>query len=251
MRPLEIELPSLLIAKLEWRQDISASSKEALLALTMREKNFEMGQDFRQTDWRTAFCSLMVEGFSARYKLMSNGRRQITALHLPGDFVDLQDFLLSGSDYDIMALSPCRVALADHESLKALTNESPEATRLLWIDTLVDAAVQREWLVAMGRRTALGHLSHLICELFLRLKVVGLTSNWSFRLPLTQADIADVLGLSMVHVNRMLKKLRSDEVMIWNNQVVSIINWDRLVDIAEFDPNYLAFRPELVGLELT
>lgn len=217
----------------------------------MREKNFEMGQDFKQTEWRAAFCSLMVEGFSARYKLMSNGRRQITALHLPGDFVDLQDFLLGGSDHDVMALSSCRVALVEQEGLRALTNESPDATRLLWIDTLVDAAIQREWLVAMGRRSALGHLSHLVCELFLRLKVVGLTSNWSFRLPLTQADIADVLGLSMVHVNRMLKKLRSDDVLVWNNQVVSIINWERLVDIAEFEPGYLAFRPELIGLQLS
>jgi hypothetical protein len=142
------------------------------------------------------------------------------------------------------------VALADHEGLSALTDEAPDTTRLLWIDTLVDAAILREWLVAMGRRSALGHLSHLICELFLRLKVVGLTSNWSFRLPLTQADIADVLGLSMVHVNRMLKKLRSDEVMVWNNQIVSILDWERLVDIAEFDPAYLAFKPGLVESEM-
>lgn len=98
----------------------------------------------------------------------------------------------------------------------------------------------------MGRRSALGHLSHLICELFLRLKVVGETAHSSFRLPMTQADVADVLGLSMVHVNRMLKKLRGDDVMTWNNQMVSILNWQRLVDIAEFDPGYLAFRPGLL-----
>ncbi|MGN6551093.1 MAG: Crp/Fnr family transcriptional regulator [Pararhizobium sp.] len=239
-------MPSSFIAKLEWRQDIPAPTRESLLGLLSREKNFDVGQDFKQNDHRQNFCSLIAEGFAARYKLMSNGRRQITALHLPGDFVDLHTFLVKGSDHDVMALSPCRVLMTEHEQLQQLTMHAPEATRLLWMDTLVDAAIQREWLVAMGRRSALGHLSHLICELFLRLKVVGETASSSFRLPLTQSDVADVLGLSMVHVNRMLKKLRSDEVMVWNNQMVSILDWGRLVDIAEFDPSYLAFRPGLL-----
>ena len=118
--------------------------------------------------------------------------------------------------------------------------------RLFWMDSLVDAAIQQEWLVSMGRRSALQHLAHFVCELFLRLKVVGQTVNFGFHLPLTQSDVADVLGLSMVHVNRMLKSLRSDEVMTWANQQVTIADWERLCEIAEFDPGYLAFRKDVL-----
>lgn len=235
-----------LIAKLEWRQEISPTTKEHLLKLLAHERVFEESQDFSQIVPQSNFCSVLVDGFAARYKLMSNGRRQITALYVPGDFVDLHSFLMETNGYDVMALTHCRVALADHEHLRTVIAQSPGVTELLWIDSLVEAAIQQEWLVAMGRRSALEHLAHLICELFLRLKVVQKTNGLSFRLPLTQSDIADVLGLSMVHVNRILKILRNNEVMTWANQMVTITNWNRLRQIAEFDPAYLAYRADLL-----
>ena len=243
---METELQSPLIAKLEWRHDISPSMKEHLSRLLGRERALEAGHDFKQEMWRTGACALLVDGLAARYKLMSNGRRQITALHVPGDFVDLPNLLVGPSDYEATALGPCRVVLAGHDLLKDAMAGSAGVTRLLWTDLLVDAAIQQEWLVSMGRRSALQHLAHIICELFLRLKVVGQTEGFSFRLPLTQSDVADVLGLSMVHVNRMLKALRSDEVMTWANQHVTIADWRRLSDIAEFDPGYLAFRRDVL-----
>jgi len=242
---LEIDLPSPLIAKLEWRHDIPVSMREDLFSLLKRERLLDAGSDFKQASWCGTACSLLVEGVAARYKLMSNGRRQITALHVPGDFVDLASQFVRSRDYEVVALSPCRFALADRDRLQELTEHSAGVTRLLWMDSLIDAAIQQEWLVSMGRRSALEHLAHLVCELFLRLKVVGRTDGFSFRLPLTQADVADVLGLSMVHVNRMLKALRGDEVMTWTNQNVTIVNWGRLREIAEFDPDYLAFRREV------
>lgn len=128
-QPLDSELPSSFIAKVEWRQDIQASTKASLLRLLSREKNFEVGQDFKHNDHRQNVCSLIAEGFAARYKLMSNGRRQITALHLPGDFVDLHTFLVKSSEHDVMALSPCRVLLTEHDQLQQLTSDQPEATR--------------------------------------------------------------------------------------------------------------------------
>lgn len=243
---MEVDLPGSLIAKLEWRQEIPSSIKDQLLGLLAHERGVEEGQDFSQTVPQSSFCSVLADGFAARYKLMPNGRRQITALYVPGDFVDLAGFLLKSPDYDVMALTRCRVALADHEHLRMAISESPIITELLWMDSLVEAAIQQEWLVAMGRRSALEHLAHLICELFLRLRVVQRTNGLSFRLPLTQTDIADVLGLSMVHVNRILKTLRSEEVMIWANQIVTVVNWNRLRQIAQFDPAYLAYRAEPV-----
>lgn len=237
-----VELPSSLIAKLEWRQPVSPSIGEELTRLMTRERLLETGHELRAVNWRSGNCLLLVDGLAARYKLMPNGRRQITALHIPGDFVDLGDLLIGQPDYDVVALDTCRFAVADQDQFLALAEASPAAIRLLWMDSLLDAAIQQEWLVSMGRRSALGHLAHIICELFLRLKIVGRTEDFCFRLPLTQADIADVLGLSMVHVNRMLKELRNDAVMTWANHLVTIGDWRRLTDIAEFDPAYLAFR---------
>lgn len=241
-----MELQTPLLAKLEWRHDIPPLVKEQLSGVLRRERAFEAGQDFSREAWRAGACGLLVDGLAARYKLMSNGRRQITALHVPGDFVDLPNLLIGPSDYEVTALAPSRIALAEHELLRDLMASSAGLTRVLWADSLVEAAIQQEWLVSMGRRSALQHLAHVVCELFLRLKVVGQTDGSSFRLPLTQSDVADVLGLSMVHVNRMLKMLRNDAVMTWANQHVTIADWRRLCDIAQFDPGYLAFRREVL-----
>ncbi|RUU12219.1 helix-turn-helix domain-containing protein, partial [Mesorhizobium sp. USDA-HM6] len=115
---------------------------------------------------------------------------------------------------------------------------------LLWLDTLVDGAIHREWIVAMGRRSKTSHLAHLICELFVRLQVVNKTREMSFHLPLSQAELADVLGLSVVHMNRVIGALRRMNVINWVTQTVTILDWPRLVEIAEFDPTYLSMSNE-------
>lgn len=221
------------------RHEIPVDAKEELLRLLGRHKRLDSNREVLADVSRSAICTVMLDGFAARYKLLSNGRRQITAIHVPGDFVNLHSFLMCVPDHGVTALTHCRVALVEQEALRRLTESSPQLTQILWTDTLIDSAIQREWLVAMGRRTALGRLAHLICELNVRLRIVALVSDNVFKLPLTQSDLADVLGLSVVHVNRILKRLRSDGIMYWNSQTIAILNWDRLCEIAEFDPSYL------------
>ena len=165
--------------------------------------------------------------------MLEDGGRQFTALQVPGDFVDLHAFLLKTMDHGIIALSACR-------RLRKITETAPHLTRLLWLDTLVDGAIHREWIVAMGRRSKISHLAHLICELYVRLKVVNRTTGLSFRLPLTQAELADVLGLSVVHMNRIVGDLRKLGAVTWADQSLTIIDWARLQEIAEFDPTYLS-----------
>ena len=177
----------------------------------------------------------MLEGFSARYKLLANGRRQITALHVPGDFVDLHSFLLARMDHGVVALTPCRIGV----ELRVITDRYPNLTRLLWLTTLLDGAIHREWLVAMGRRSALGHTAHLICELFLRLKSIGRTEGNSMQLPITQAELGDTLGISTVHVNRVVQELRNQRLITWRGEKLTIDDWDGLREAAEFDPTYL------------
>ncbi len=180
-----------------------------------------------------------MEGFAARYKILPSGRRQITAIHVPGDFVDLHSFLLKTMDHGVMALTACELALVPHATLLRITEEKPHLARLLWLGTLIDAAIHREWLTMMGRSSATAHMAHLICELFCRLQLVGLTDGWSFRCPLTQEELGDTLGLSTVHVNRVLKELRERKLVSWQNGIVTIANWQGLQDLGEFSELYL------------
>lgn len=227
------------------QHDVVSDQEKALLTGIMSfEKDFSTGQDLVSAGSRPTYSTLILEGLAARYKVLEDGGRQFTSLQVPGDFVDLHAFLLKTMDHGIMALSPCRVIVAQHNKLRVITEEAPHLTRLLWLDTLVDGAIHREWIVAMGRRSKTAHLAHLVCELFVRLEVVKRTNGMSFNLPLSQAILADVLGLSVVHMNRVIGALRKVGVINLANHVVTILNWDRLQEIAEFDPTYLSMIRE-------
>jgi CRP-like cAMP-binding protein len=131
-----------------------------------------------------------------------------------------------------------------HANLAELSRTHPHLTRLFWLQTLMDGAIHREWLVAMGRRPALGQAAHLLCELYLRLEAVNGARDFSFAVPLTQSELGDVLGLSSVHVNRVLQELRTRQIISWRGQNVVILDWPRLQEIAEFDPRYLHLTRE-------
>ena len=168
-----------------------------------------------------------------------NGARQITELNVPGDFVDLHSLMMTPMDHGVVALTTCTIARSPHEELRRLTETEPHLTRLLWMDTLIDAAVHRQWIAGLGRRTAVARLSHLLCELYLRLKTVQRAGGCRMELPLSQAVLADVLGLSDVHVNRSIALLRVADLVKWTGRVIEICDWDGLVRQAEFDPTYL------------
>jgi len=224
--------------------DVTSGEELALREVIKRTASFQTGDDIVAQGSRPRHSTLLLDGISARYKILEDGSRQITALHVPGDFVDLHAFALKTMDHGIVAMSPCQVAFAEHSDLRMITETLPHLTRLLWLDTIVDGAIHREWIVAMGRRSKKAHLAHLICELYLRLQVVGLVDGWSFWLPLSQGEIADVLGLSLVHLNKTLQLLRKDEVVRWENKTVEILNWAGLALLAEFDATYLSLMVE-------
>ena len=227
------------------QHDALSEEEKALLTSAMSvEKYVAAGEDIVSEGTRPGFSTLIIDGLAARYKVLEDGGRQFTSLQVPGDFVDLHAFLLKTMDHGITALSPCHVLAADHGKLKAITEQAPHLTRLLWLDTLVDGAIHREWIVAMGRRSKTSHLAHLICELFVRLQVVKKTRDMSFHLPLSQAQLADVLGLSVVHMNRVIGTLRRMNVINWTNHTIEILDWQRLVGLAEFDPTYLSMARE-------
>jgi CRP-like cAMP-binding protein len=183
--------------------------------------------------------TMLLEGIMCRYKDLRDGQRQITELHVAGDFVDLHSFTLKRLDHAIMALTPCRIGLVPHDKLTAITEQHPHLTRVYWFNTNLDAAIHREWEVSLGRRTALAKVASLLCELHVRLGIVGLTDGNDFALPLTQTDVAECLGLTQIHVNRTLRELRQSNLVEFRSGRVSISALKELTAVAEFDPAYL------------
>lgn len=233
-----------LLLSLQSRDVVSADEQEILRRLIAREKLFLVDEDIVSEGARPVYSCLLIDGFAARYKVMGDGNRQITALHVPGDFIDLHGYLLKTMDHSIVAISPCRVGFADHSALRDITEQNPHLARLLWLDTLIDGAIHREWIVAMGRRSKKAHIAHLVCELYVRLSIVNKTVGFQFYFPLTQLETADVLGISLVHLNKTLQVLRKDKLLTWINQTITILDWQGLTELAQFDETYLSRRSE-------
>ena len=229
----------LLLIKLRARDIVSAEEEAVLRATAGEVQEYAPGRTIVRSGTTLSHSTLVVEGIVARYKDLSDGQRQIQELHLPGDFTDLHGFVLKRLDHNVGALTKVRIAVVPHEALRRITEQEPHLSRLLWFSTLLDAAIQREKILSVGRRTALARVAHLMCELFMRFDLVGLAEGKGFRLPLTQLDLADATGLTPVHVNRMLKQLRDDSLVTFRGGEVQIHDWQRLQRVAEFDPAYL------------
>lgn len=230
--------------RIEQRDVLQPEEIRALEERAGATVTFAAGTDIVPEGGRPTSSTLVVSGFAIRYKLMDDGSRQITAVHIPGDFVDLHGFLLKRMDHAVGALTNCAVVAFRHPHVREITEQFPHLTRLLWLSTLLDSAIHREWLVAMGRRSAAQAAAHLVCELYVRLATVGLAVPFRFELPTTQTVLADILGMSTVHVNRVLQQLRGDNLLSWTGRDVEILNWDALRQFAEFDETYLHLEHE-------
>ena len=182
-----------------------------------------------------------------RYKMLADGRRQILAFHTPGDIPDLHSLSLATMDHSVAALTRCRVAFIAHEHLRSVMDASPRIRNALSRDTEIDAAIFRAWITGMGQRSAYGHMAHLLCEMFTRLRAVGLTSDGSCDLPMTQEELGDALGLSTVHVNRTLQELREVGLVSWRGTRLAVLDWEALKQVGDFDPAYLHLRAALVA----
>lgn len=237
---------STLVEKLSLRDRLLPDEVQALAAVLEPPRTVQAGSNIVREHNRPTHSTLLISGFSARYSTLRDGARQITEINVTGDFIDLHSLLMRQMDHGVAALTDCVVAQAPHTGLIDITERFPHLGRLLWLDTIIDAAIHRQWLVAMGRRSGLGHLAHLVCELYLRLQVVGRTGDMRFELPLTQSVLGDALGLSAVHVSRLISELRSEGLVNWSGGRIDILDWRRLAEIAEFDPTYLRLQREPV-----
>jgi CRP-like cAMP-binding protein len=188
-------------------------------------------------------CCLIGEGFAFRSKSTSDGARQILSLHIPGEIPDLESLHLRRMDHDLVTLTRCELEFVPHEAMRALTRARPNVMGLFWRETLVDSAVFREWVVNVGQRSATARIAHVLIELFHRLKAIGRARDDVFEFPITQTELADCVGLSSVHVNRVLQDLRKQGLIRVNRSEFQLLRPRELKEIAEFAPAYLHDSP--------
>lgn len=230
---------AMFIRKLESIATLSDVERQAIESLPVRTHTLAARQDIARDGDKPAHCCLILDGWICRYKLLGDGRRQIFSFHIRGDVPDLQNLHVPTMDHSLATVTQATVAFIDHDNLHELTLRHPSVGTLFWRETLIDAAIFREWMVGMGRRSAFEHMAHLFCELYLKLQAVGLAENYRCRLPIAQTDLADALGLTPVHVNRVLRDMREQTLITLHAHTLVIEAWDELVRIAGFDPTYL------------
>ena len=237
----------MLVRGLERIADLSQEEQQALRNLPVRSRTLKSGQDIVHNGDRPGQCCLIVEGWAFRYKLVGEGQRQILSFHVPGDIPDLQSLYLHTMDHSLGTLTEATVAFFLHDDVRELSIRYPNIGAVLWRTTLVDGAIFRQWIVGLGRRSAYNRMAHLFCELYLKLEAIDLAEKHRFALPLTQGQLADAVGLSNVHVNRVLKDMRLKGLVTLDGNVLAIHNWGMLVRVAEFDDAYLHLRKRAAG----
>ena len=229
----------LLVRKVASVADLTADERDALERLPMTVRSIPARQDIVRMGDRVSQCCLVLAGFAFRYKLIADGRRQILNFHVPGDIPDLQSLHLPVLDHNLAALTPLTAGFIQHDAVHEVAARFPRITGALWRDTLVDAAVLRERIVSIGQRDGLSRTAHFLCEMSERLRAIGLVSGGTMTMPITQVEIADALGLSPVHMNRMVKELRARGLVTIDGQSVSILDREALARLGDFDPLFL------------
>jgi len=232
-----------LIRKLESIFPLSEDERTALESLPIEAANLGPDQDIVRIGDRPSRCFLVRDGFACSYKITGEGTRQILNFHISGDIPDLQSLHLTVLDHSISTITPCAVGFIPHEALHDLCERHYRITSALWRETLIDAAVFREWIVNTGRREAYPAMAHLLCEMVVRLHAVGLTQDHRCDLPITQSEFADALGISTVHTNRVLQELRGAGLITLKEGTLTVLDWDGLKGAGDFEPTYLHMEP--------
>jgi CRP-like cAMP-binding protein len=179
------------------------------------------------------------EGIACWSKTTGTGKRQILSFQIPGDLPDMQSIHLTTLDSTLTTLSPCRVAFVQHEPLRAICRQRAAVASAFWRMTLIDAAIFREWVANVGSRQAYSRVAHLLCEMVVRLRAVGLADGHVCELPITQSELADATGLSTVHVNQTLQSLRRKKLIRWKDSKLEVLDWEGLPHAGDFDASYL------------
>nr|WP_314444089.1 Crp/Fnr family transcriptional regulator [uncultured Sphingomonas sp.] len=228
-----------LLRRWQKRSQLTPADVQALLGLPWRRHEFTREAYIAVEGAPVETCALIMEGWAYRQKILPNGARQIISIHIPGEFVDLQNSLLGVADHNVQSLGRSVVALTPASALAELARNNGAISKAMWLDTLVDGSIFREWVVNVGRRNAKERIAHLICEQALRMQAAGMGEPEKFHFPLTQEQLGDAVGLTPVHTNRSLQSLRRDRLIDYGVGWIKILDWPRLQLVGQFDELYL------------
>jgi CRP-like cAMP-binding protein len=228
-----------MVQKFERRAPLNDSDRQALSSLPHRVQTYEPGRYVVREGATVEESALILSGLAFRHKITADGARQIVSIHVPGDFVDLEGSLLQIADHNVQALTRCEIARIPSRDIIALVDSHPRVARAMWVDTLVDGSIFREWIMNVGRRDARQRIGHLLCEFARRVEMAGLGDTSGYQLPMTQEQLADATGLTPVHVNRTLKALEAEGLIVREKRFVHIPDWERLREMSGFNELYL------------
>jgi CRP-like cAMP-binding protein len=229
----------LLLENLELRSPLPEEDRQAILALPFSMKSLAPGSYAVREGEPPTGCGVLVSGFAYRQKLTGDGGRQILSIHIPGEALDFQNIFLNVADHSVQMLTRGHLALIPRADIQRIARSSPAIGHAILVNILVDASIFREWILNIGRRDAKSRLAHMLCELAVRLDAFGLADEMGYHLPMTQAELADALGLTPVHLNRVMRSLEVDGLIVRSKRDVSFPNWERMRDIADFNDRYL------------
>jgi CRP-like cAMP-binding protein len=235
----------LFVDRLTRRSSLTSEEAEALLALPGTPAQIHANRDFVHMGEDVDHACLIVEGLVGRFGQTRGGARQVTAFHIPGDMADLHSVVVAKSGSALQALCTTTILRIPHRAIRRLAHDYPAVAEALWRECVIDAAILSQWVVNVGRRDAQARAAHLVCEMMIRYGEIGQTVGLGFPFPVSQAQLADALGLTAVHVNRTLKALKDAGVISIVRHTVKILNWQRLAAIGDFDPVYLQVAPSL------
>jgi CRP-like cAMP-binding protein len=219
--------------------ELTLEERQALENAISETRRLEARKTVIEAGQEVDVSTILLDGLMSRYIDDRRGMRQLVAVHVAGEFVDLHAYPMKRLDHSVGTLTPATIGIVPHRSLKALLDPRPELARKLWFATLIDAAMHRTWLFRLGRLDAAGRVAHFICETNERLKAVGLSDGRQFSLDLTQTDLAEVCGLTTVHINRVIRQLREANLCIFRSSMVEILDGPGLARRGDFDPSYL------------
>src|SRR5215207_6227728 len=231
-----------LIRKLQSVFPLTIEERQTLDSLPVHLREAKAGDTLVHEGDRPTQCCLVLAGLACRQKIVGDGRRQIMSFHINGDMPDLQSLHLDVMDHDLCMLQAGKVAFIPHTALRAMNERHPRIAAALWRATLIDAAIFRQWMVNVGRKSAYSRVAHLLCELVALARSVGLNEYVIEHRP-TQEELGNALGLSIVHVNRTMRALRDAGLVATEGRRVVVLDWEALQSAGEFDPAYLHLKP--------
>jgi len=227
------------LKKLRKRTEISPEEERAIRSAVAETRLLPADEIVIRSGEELSTSLMLLDGWMARSKDLPSGERQVTELHVAGDFADLHAYALKRLDHDVVTLTDCTVAVVPHARLADITQRYPRLGRIYWFSTNVDAAIHRELALSLGQRSAISRMANLFCELHARLELIGRVSGNSYELPLTQRELSECLGLTVVHANRTLQELRRRGLVEFENRKMRILDMAGLEGVAEFDASYL------------